>query len=97
MVEALRADVIKQTAPQVLSSGHNGSMVDYKQTAYLCSTFNIVTDNDNTRLGSPLCKIRTIKNIPGYIVVMNPSVDINCTDPERTAIANYMSAGFYYE
>ena len=97
MVEALRADVIKQTAPQVLSSGHNGSMVDYKQTAYMCSTFNLVTDNDNTRLGSPLCKIRTIKNIPGFIVVMNPEVNISCTDPERTAIVNYMSAGFFYE
>lgn len=97
MLQAYNYDVTKQMAPQLLSSGHNGSMIDYKQFNYLCSTFCIVTDNDNDRLGSPLCKIRTIKNIPGFIVVMNPSVNINCTDIERTTIARFMSAGFYYE
>ena len=97
LLTAYHYDVIKNTAPQLLTSGHNGSISDYKEFGYFITVFYKVTDADNARIGSPLCKVRTIKNIPGYILVQNPTIDINCTDLERKSIVATMAAGFYYE
>ena len=97
LLTAYHYDVIKNTAPQLLTTGHNGSLSDYKELNYFTSVFYRIADADNARIGSPLCKVRTIKNIPGYILVQNPTIDINCTDLERKSIVATMAAGFYYE
>lgn len=97
LLTAYHYDVIKNTSPQLLTTGHNGSLSDYKELNYFTSIFYRIADADNARIGSPLCKVRTIKNIPGYILVQNPTVDINCTDLERKSIVATMAAGFYYE
>ena len=91
------ADVMKTGTPQITTSGHNGTMADYKQPNYLQTTFYIIADNDNSQHGSPLCKIRTIKNIPGFIVAMNPDIRLNATESEKAVIGQEMAAGFFYE
>lgn len=95
--QAVLGDVLKTGTPQVSTSGHNGTMADYKQPNYLESTFFSVVDADNTQLGSPLCKIRTISAIPGYIVVGNPDVSITGTESEKSVISQMMAGGFFYE
>ena len=91
------ADVMKTGTPQITTSGHNGTMADYKQPNYLQTTFYIIADNDNSQHGSPLCKNRTIKNIPGFIVAMNPDIRLNATESEKAVIGQEMAAGFFYE
>ena len=97
--EEVRAlgDYLNSKAPQLLTAGTNGSAAVYSTEAFLCSTFYKVVASDNAQLGSPLCKIRQINNIPGYIVCRNPDVSLACFESEREMIIEYMSSGFFYE
>ena len=88
---------LKAKAPQLLTDGTNGSRAAYTQNNYLCTTFYILVDDDNPQLGRPLCKIRTISAIPGYILVRNPDVQLACFEIERTLITQFMANGFFYE
>lgn len=88
---------MKAAAPQLLTSGSNGSMLLFAQNNYICTTFYIITDEDNAQLGKPLCKIRTLNTIPGYITVMNPDVSLPCFEAERSLIIQFLTSGFFYE
>ena len=88
---------MKAAAPQLLTSGSNGSMLMFAQNNYMCTTFYIITDEDNAQLGKPLCKIRTLNTIPGYITVMNPDVSLSCFEAERSLIIQFLTSGFFYE
>ena len=84
-------------APQLLTAGSNGSMLSLAQNNYLCETFYIAVDDDPAQLGKPLCKIRTLNTIPGYILVMSPDVSLSCFEVERTLITEFLTTGFFYE
>ena len=88
---------MKAAAPQLLTSGSNGSMLMFAQNNYMCTTFYIITDEDNSQLGKPLCKVRTLNTIPGYITVMNPDVSLPCFEAERSLIIQFLTSGFFYE
>ena len=88
---------MKAKAPQLMTSGSNGSMLTMQQYNYLCETFYIQADDDPEQLGKPLCQKKRLGSIPGYIVVMNPDVDLNCYESERTLIAEFLSSGFWLE
>lgn len=88
---------IKAKAPQLLTSGSNGSLLSIGTNNYLCSTFYLLVDEDNSQLGRPLCKVRTLVNIPGYIVVNNPDVTIPCFEVERSLITQFLANGFFFE
>ena len=88
---------LKAKAPQLLTAGANGSLLALAQNNYLCETFYIAVDDDNAQIGKPLCKVRTLNTIPGYIVVMNPDVSLSCFEVERTLITEFLSNGFFYE
>ena len=88
---------LKAKAPQLLTSGSNGSFIGLAQNNYLCSTFYKIVDEDNPQLGRPLCKIRTISNIPGFIMVRNPDVSLACFEVERSLITQFLQSGFFYE
>ena len=51
----------------------------------------------NSEFGRPLCAIRTISTIPGYIKCGDGDIQIAGFDDERIAISEYMTGGFYYE
>lgn len=88
---------LKAKAPQLLTAGTNGSLIAFAQNNYLCETFYIAVDDDPTQLGKPLCKIRTLNTIPGYILVMNPDVSLACFEVERSLITEFLTSGFFYE
>ena len=88
---------LKAKAPQLLTSGSNGSLLSIAQNNYLCETFYICVDDDNAQLGRPLCKVRTLNTIPGYIIVRTPDISIACFEVERTLIAEFLTTGFFYE
>ena len=88
---------MKAKAPQLMTSGSNGSLLTMQQYNYLCETFYIQADDDPEQLGKPLCQKKRLGSIPGYIVVMNPDVDLDCYESERTLIAEFLSSGFWLE
>ena len=94
---AAMGNYLKAKAPQLLTAGSNGSLLALAQNNYLCETFYIAVDDDNAQIGKPLCKVRTLNTVPGYIVVMNPDVSLACFEVERTLITEFLSTGFFYE
>lgn len=95
--EARMSDYLRNAAPQLLTTGQNGSFAAYGLNNYLCTTFFIIIPEDNEQLGRPLCKIRTLNTIPGFIMVRQPDVAISCFETERAMIAGFLASGFFYE
>lgn len=79
------------------TSGSNGSFVDYAMPWYLSAEYTTPADDYNIDRGRPLCKIRTISNLSGYILCAGASLELTATDTEIAEIVNYMNQGFFYE
>lgn len=58
--------------------------------------FRPVSD-DITHNGRPLCQVRKISNLGGYMLIQDGDVTINGTSTEDAEIRNYLETGFYYE
>ena len=58
--------------------------------------FRPVAD-DNTHNGRPLCSMRTLNTLSGYIIVQDGDVTINGTSTEDAQVRQYLETGFYYE
>lgn len=88
---------IDSLMPQVESQGVSGSFLATFMPPQLTAQFFVVTDEDNTEFGRPLCAIRTINTIPGFIKCRDAHVDFSCYKDEKTRILNYMTSGFFWE
>ena len=90
-------NAIENLVPSVSTTGGTGGIVDCSIDLYLKGQFSKIVQTDNARLGSPLCKIRKISDIPGYIVVNDADFRASCTAQENVMIKDYMEGGFFYE
>lgn len=48
-------------------------------------------------IGRPLCKVRQISNVPGYLLCENAHIQSRLTATENQMIEDFMNGGFYYE
>lgn len=53
--------------------------------------------DDNTHNGRPLCEVRKINTLSGYMIIQDGDVAINGTSSEDQAVRAYLEGGFYYE
>ena len=90
-------NTIDSAMPQVQTGGANGSFLSPSTQTELLEHYYKIVDEDNTRKGRPLCKVRQISTLSGYILIDSPEVDLDCFEVERQEIASYMASGFYYE
>ena len=90
-------DTIAASVPQLQSSGTNGSLVQYVELKKLVSHFYRPANEDNTHRGRPLCQVKTINTLSGYIMVADADVAISAFESEKQKIKTYMETGFYYE
>ena len=67
------------------------------QTLTLSGRFLPIANEDFVHRGRPLCAIRTINSMSGYILCKNADINIACTEREKEAIKAYMESGFYFE
>lgn len=98
----------KQAASNILSSamaarataeitGQLGSFTLYDtQTLTLSGRFLPIADEDLSHRGRPLCQVRTINTLSGFVLCADADISIPCTDREKSAIQAYMEAGFFY-
>ena len=90
-----------QTAqPRVLSNGSNDSLLALLQRytdPYVYEIFHEIVDEDNTNHGRPLCQVKTISSLSGYILCANAEISIAGFSTEREEIMRYMDGGFFYE
>ena len=90
-------DVLANPVGQLQTSGTNGSLAQYSVHPYFVQKWRIVADDDNAQKGRPLCAIRQISAIPGFIMVDTPDVRLACMEAERQQIIAFMAGGFFYE
>ena len=53
--------------------------------------------DDNTHNGRPLCAMRTLNTLSGYMIIQDGDVSIDGTSTEDSQIRQYLESGFYYE
>lgn len=90
-------DVISNPVGQIQTSGTNGSVTQYTNHPYFVQKWRIVADDDNAQKGRPLCQVKQINTLSGFIMVDTPDVSIDCMEPERNQISAFMASGFFYE
>lgn len=56
-----------------------------------------ITDADNTHNGRPLCEVRTISTLSGYIRVAEGDVAIPAPLPIQQEVKAFLEGGFFYE
>lgn len=88
---------IRSQVPTMSTMGSNGGFSSLTQAPVAVFTYYSLVDEDNTRLGRPLCQIRTINSLSGYILCENAAVETAGTFEENQEIARLMNSGFYYQ
>lgn len=84
--------------PDVSTTGTNGARIAVCPTAiWLTQTFQMIVGEDRQNHGRPLCQRQRIRDIPGYIMVADPDVELPATQAEIDQIKEYMVNGFFYE
>lgn len=92
-------NTLNASMPQLATSGTNGSMMitDQNLLATFCYQHFNLTDEDITHKGRPLCEIRQINTLSGYILCSDGEFDISCMDEERNSISDFLTSGFFWE
>lgn len=91
----------REQSVTIKTGGSNGGFEALSQfggfNGLLCHVFQHIADEYNAHLGRPLCKIRSISALSGYILCSDADISITGTDAEAEQIINYLNTGFYYE
>ena len=88
---------IHSMMPQVQTMGAVGSIVAFNHTPEIRVNSYTVADEDNAQLGKPLCKVRTINTLSGFIQCDRADLDMPSAPSEKDQIISYMNEGFFYE
>ena len=90
-------NTIEASVPILQSSGVNGNKANYYFTADFYTVFRQIVNEDKANRGRPLCQMKTLSTLSGYIKCADVHVDISCYDIEKNLITEYLQSGFYYE
>lgn len=97
---------IEAAASDVQSQGVNGSVISYSGTltgtlysqgAYVRITRYNIVDEDLPERGRPLCSMRTLNTLTGYVKCADGDHNIAALEGEKEAISSYLTGGFFYE
>lgn len=91
---------LTMNTPEAHIMGTNGNFSKYTDilsSPELESIFYYCVDEDNTHNGKPLCQVKVLNTIPGFILCDNATVNTTGTKSENEKIVQYMNGGFYYE
>lgn len=88
---------IEAALPQLETRGSNGTALDFWHPPYLQAASTTLVEDDLANTGRPLCRVKKINSIPGYILCYEPDISLPCTSEENKMIKAYMEEGFFYE
>lgn len=89
-------DMAEGDKPVLSSTGGISSQVNYTGIPHLTIVHYTPVDDDLEDNGRPLCQIRRLSTIPGYIVCDPTGFTCGLTDEETAEIQQYMREGFFY-
>lgn len=90
-------NAIESLMPRANTIGTTGTFAANHGDSRLDFQFFRPVDDDNTHNGRPLCAVRTISTLSGYMLIQDGDVAINGTATEDAKIRSYLETGFYYE
>ena len=96
-VEGLIGGGLSTLAPSISTKGSNGTVVNNLESLKFRGIFYDVVDDDLINKGRPLCTMKTLNTLSGYIQCEEGYINSNATEQEKESIANYLTKGFYYE
>ena len=88
------AAALTQSLPSSL--GSNGSIA-FNNIFGVIANFLDIADEDLDSRGRPLCEVRRLNTLSGFIMCEDADPEIPCTDKELNQIVSYLNGGFYYE
>ena len=83
--------------PRANTIGTTGSFAANHGDFRLDHQFFRPVPDDNTHNGRPLCAVRQLNTLSGYMLIQDGDVQIAGTAAEDSKIRNYLETGFYYE
>ena len=83
--------------PRASTIGTTGTFAANHGDCELDFQFFRPVDDDPVHNGRPLCQMKTISNLSGYIMVQDGDVETTGTSTEDAQIRTYLETGFYYE
>ncbi|MBO5919371.1 MAG: hypothetical protein J6Q34_02635 [Bacteroidales bacterium] len=90
-------NTIETAMPQVETSGQNGSFLAPVNNTHVVEQFYKIVDEDIAHRGRPLCELRQLNTLSGFILCAEGEIDISCYDNERKEIVRYLTTGFFWE
>lgn len=90
-------NTLKTVMPQVETSGQNGSFLAPVNNTQVVEQFFQIVDEDIHHRGRPLCELRQLNTLSGFILCAEGEIDISCYDNERKEIVKYLTTGFFWE
>ena len=97
VVEKGVQSAIHGATPHLSTSGKFGSLATMGGTPRLDVTQWYLSPDDLAGKGRPLCDVRQLSAIPGFIMGDPDEVQIPCTATELNAIQSAIKSGFFYE
>lgn len=91
-------NAITGNIPSANSIGSVGSVDAMQGPVQMQTMYAMPVDDDLSHRGRPLCQVRTIRTVPGYLLCADVDTHINgATSNEMDIIKNFMESGFFYE
>lgn len=90
-------NAVQSIMPRASTVGTTGSYGTLLGDFKLDHQFFRPIDDDNTHNGRPLCEVRQINTLSGYMLIQDGDVAINGTATEDAKVRAYLESGFYYE
>lgn len=90
-------NTLQSAMPQVETGGQNGSFLAPVNNTHMIVQFYKVVDEDISHRGRPLCELRQLNTLSGFILCAEGEIDISCYDNERKEIVRYLTNGFFWE
>ena len=90
-------NTLQSAMPQVETSGQNGSFLSPVNNTHVVEQFYKIVDEDIAHRGRPLCELRQLNTLTGFILCAEGEIDISCYDNERKEIVRYLTDGFFWE
>ena len=90
-------NTLETAMPQVETGGQNGSFLAPVNNTHVVEQFFQIVDEDIHHRGRPLCELKQLNTLSGFILCAEGELDISCYDNERKEIVKHLTTGFFWE
>lgn len=90
-------DAASRNIPMVSSVGSAGSMGNLVGYPLMMYEFMLIVDEDLAHRGRPLCEVRKVSTLPGFLLLADADISAPCTAAERDQVRQMTQEGFFYE